>query len=134
MVLRLEGQGMASTQSGGAPGDLYIIVRTAPDPRFTREGADLWRRESIELLDAVLGTHIRVPTLEGFATVTIPPGTQPQTVLRLKGKGLPKFESRSRGDLFIHIDVHIPEYLGREERELFEQLRTIQKKRTKGAL
>jgi molecular chaperone DnaJ len=100
-------------------------VRTKQDPRFERAGADLLRQETIGLTDAVLGTTLEVPTLDGSAKVTIPPSTQPGAVLRLKGKGLPEFGGGRHGELYLRIEVRIPEKLSREERELYGQLRAI---------
>lgn len=123
MALRIPGHGGPSPEHGGIPGDLFVVVRVAPDPRFERRGADLWRTETIDVLRAVLGTRLEVPTLEGSAAVTIPPGTQPGTVLRLRGKGLPEFGERSRGDLYLRIEVQVPQRLSSEERALYERLR-----------
>lgn len=123
MVLRIEGRGLAGAEPGSVAGDLFVVVRTAPDPRFVRDGADLWRTETVEVADAVLGTSLQVPTLQGPARVKIPPGTQPDTVLRLRGKGLPAFRSRARGDLYVRVRVHLPEHLSREQRDLYERLR-----------
>ena len=75
----------AAFTTGGPPGNLYVIVRTKPDSRFQRLGADLWRTERLEVADAVLGVHRRVPTIDGEVEVTIPGGTQPEEVLRLRG-------------------------------------------------
>lgn len=125
MALRIAGRGMPSPDAGEAAGDLFVIVRSTPDERFERSGADLLRRETIELTDAVLGTSLEVPTLEGTASVSVPPGTQPGAVLRLKDKGLPEFGSRHTGDLYLRIEVHIPEKLSSDERELYEKLRAL---------
>ncbi len=124
MALRIEGRGLPSAAPGGHPGDLYVIVRTRPDPRFERRGDDLWRVGALEVADAVLGTSLEVPTLERPATISIPPGTQPQTIFRLPGKGLPRFDG-GRGDLLVRIDLHVPEEPSREERELYERLRAL---------
>jgi molecular chaperone DnaJ len=75
----------------------------------------------------VLGTRINVPTLDGSVDVTVPAGTQPDEVLRLKGKGLPVFGARMHGDLNLRIQVHIPEHLTDEERMLYERLREMGK-------
>jgi molecular chaperone DnaJ len=75
--------------------------------------------------DAALGTRLTVPTLEGRAVVTVPPGTQPETVLRLRAKGLPEFGDGRRGDLYVVARVHVPERVSREERELYERLRAL---------
>lgn len=124
-ALRVSGHGMASETAGVPPGDLYVVVRSAPDPRFERAGADLWRMETLEVTDAVLGVRLKVPTLEGEADVKIPPGAQPDEVVRLRGKGLPRFGDSGRGDLNLRIQVHIPENPSVEERGLYEQLRAL---------
>lgn len=126
-ALRIPGHGLPSPDAGGQPGDLYVIVRSRPDPRFERHGADLWRVASIGIPDAVLGGKIKVPTLGGPVEVKIPPGTQPDEVLRLRGKGLPVFGARMRGDINIRLQVRVPEKLSREEKELYLKLRNIGK-------
>jgi molecular chaperone DnaJ len=129
LALRIPGKGMPSRDSGGAPGDLFTVVRSLPDPRFQRMGADLLRHETIALTDAVLGTTLEVPTLNGAASVTVPAGTQPDTVLRLKDKGLPAFGEASHGDLYLRIGVQVPTGLTQRERELFEEIRALGRSR-----
>ncbi len=128
MALRVPGRGTPAREPGGSPGDLLVVVRSARDPRFERRGTDLWRNEGVELADAVLGAGLEVPTLDGEVAVKLPPDTQPDAVLRLRGKGLPEFGGGRRGDLFLRIRVHLPERLSREERRLFEQLRDLRAK------
>lgn len=123
MVLRIPGHGLAAAQAGLPPGDLFIVVTSIPDPRFQRHGADLWRVETIDVIDAVLGTRISVPTLGGHADVKIPAGTQADEVLRLKGKGLPYQESRDHGDINLRIHIDIPTRLSHKEKSLYEALR-----------
>jgi molecular chaperone DnaJ len=127
-ALRIPGHGLPSPDPGGPVGDLYVVVQSARDPRFKRDGADLWHHAEIPVADAVLGTSLEVPTLNGSLKVTIPPGTQPDNVLRLKGKGLPEFGGKRRGDLYLRVEVHVPEKPGAEERKLWERLRAITKK------
>ncbi len=127
MALRIPGKGMPSPEAGGTNGDLFVVVRARTDPRFERAGADLLRREMISVTDAVLGATLEVPTLNGSASVSIPPGTQPGAVLRLKGKGLPEFGSARHGELYLRIEVRVPERLSREERELYQRLRAIRR-------
>ncbi len=122
MALRISGKGMPG--AGGA-GDLFVIVYSKPDSRFERKGADLLRHETVELVDAVLGTTLQVPTLTGSASVNVPPGTQPGCILRLKNQGLPEFGSKRSGELYLRISVHVPEKLSNDERELYEKLRAI---------
>jgi molecular chaperone DnaJ len=125
MALRIPGKGMPSPQTGGISGDLFVLVRTRSDPRFERNGADLLRQETVSLTDAVLGTTLEVPMLGGSVSLNVPSGTQPGTVLRLKGKGLPEFGNARHGDLYLRVEVQVPEQLTREERELYERLRAI---------
>lgn len=125
-ALRIPGHGLPSAE-GGPPGDVFAVVRVAPDPRFERDGVDLWRTETISVPDAVLGTHVQVPTLEGRAEVTVPPGTQPNAVLRLRGKGLPRLGGGHRGDLNVRMEVHVPEAPSSEERELYDRLRKLRR-------
>ena len=130
MALRIPGKGMPSPESGGTDGDLFVVVRSRPDARFERAGADLLRQETISVIDAALGTTLEVPTLNGSASVGIPPGTQPGAVLRLKGKGLPEFGTSRHGELYLRIDISVPEQLSREERELYQRLRAIRRERS----
>jgi len=125
MALRVAGHGSPSPLPGGSPGDLYVAIRTRPDERFARRGADLWRTETVEVADAVLGTTIEVPTLAGSAKVKVPAGSQPGEILRLRGKGLPQFGGGQHGDLYVSIHVHVPERIGAEERRLYERLRAL---------
>jgi molecular chaperone DnaJ len=116
---------MPSEEPKGVPGDLYVIVRSARDPRFERAGADLWRVETLDVVDAVLGTKLTVPTLNGEVDVKVPPGTQPDEILRLRGKGLARPGGGGHGDLNVRIQVHVPENPTAEERRLYEQLRLL---------
>ncbi len=122
MALRIPGKGLPSADAGGAAGDLYVVIQTLPDPRFERLGADLGRTEMIGVAEASLGTMLRVPTLEGAVDVSVPPGTQPDAVLRLRGKGLPVFGSKGRGDMLVRVQVRVPERLSPKERKLYEEL------------
>ncbi len=124
MVLRIPGHGLAAHASNGQPGDLLVVVHSLPDGRFERDGADLWRSQELPLTDAVLGTELAVPTLAGDAKVSVPPGTQPDTILRLRGKGLPRFGG-GHGDLLLQLRVLVPEKLSGAERRLYEQLREL---------
>lgn len=124
-ALRIAGHGLPSTAPGGPPGDAYVVVRSARDPRFVRRGADLWRTEVVSVPEAVLGTTRAVPTLEEDVTVTLPAGAQPGTVLRVPGRGLPHSGGPGRGDLHVAVIVAVPERLTRKERRLYEQLRDL---------
>lgn len=125
LALRVPGKGYAAEQPGAPPGDLHVIVRTAPDTRFVRDGADLWRDERIDVTDAVLGMELTVPTLDGPVVVKVPAGTQPDAQLRLRGKGLPRFGAKGKGDLYVRLALRVPDKLSAEERRLYERLRAL---------
>ncbi len=132
MTLRVAGHGLPSPEASAPAGDLYVLIRSAPDPRFERRGADLWHTEMISVPEAVLGTTVEAPTLDGPLTVTVAAGIQPGTTLRLRAKGLPRFGSSGRGDLLLSVHVHVPDRLTRAERELYEQLRALARERSQG--
>lgn len=123
MVLRIPGHGLAADKPGLQAGDLHVLVHARVDPRFQRRGADLWRSQTIEAVDAILGTEIEIPTLDGKVKVIIPAGTQPDEILRIKGKGLPHYGGTSKGNLNLRIVVHIPEDLSEEDRKQYEAVR-----------
>ena len=122
-ALRVPGHGLPAEKPGLPPGDLFVLIRSADDPRFERHGRDLYHVETVGVADAVLGTSIDVPTLDGLVLVKVAPGTQPDSMLRLRGKGLPRFGGGARGDLYVRVQVHIPEHLSERQRRLFEQVK-----------
>jgi len=125
MVLRISEHGQPSPTPGGKPGDLFVVVHSKTDSRFERRGADLWRTENLSLVDAVLGVSLKVPTLDGEVSVTVPPGVQAGEILRLHAKGLPEFGHERDGDLYLRLNVVIPKVLSADERGLFEKLRAL---------
>ena len=133
MTLRVPGRGQPADKPGLPAGDLFVVIRTADDPRFERHGRDLYRIETVDVVDAVLGTDIEVPTLEGRVSAKVEPGTQPDTVLRLRGKGLPQFGGGARGDLYVNVHVHVPQRLSDRQRRLFEQLRATANRKPSSA-
>ncbi|MCW5875495.1 MAG: J domain-containing protein [Anaerolineales bacterium] len=108
--------------AGPAQGDIYLVVDVAADPRFTRQGDDLYTDVDTDLYTAVLGGEVRVPTMEGDVLLKVPPGSQPGQAIRLKGKGMPQLRGKGRGDLFARLKVRLPKTLTAEQRELFERL------------
>lgn len=130
MVLRVPGQGLPSPDIGGMPGDLFVVLRIAPDDRFERRGIDLLQRVTLSVEDGVLGTQVEIPTLQEPYRLDIPAGIQPDTVLRLRNYGLPEFGRQHRGDMYVRVQIHIPERLSREEREYYEQLRAARQGHT----
>lgn len=121
-ALRIPGRGMPAPDGHGVPGDMLVVVRAGPHPTLVRRGPHLWHVEAVDVPDAVLGTTRRIATLDGDLTVTIPPGTQPGTTLRIPGRGLPRLDGGGRGDLLIAVEVRIPEQLTDRERRLWEEL------------
>lgn len=120
--LRLQGEGEAGA-NGGPAGDLYVVLRVKEHKLFHREGQDLRVRVPINVAQAVLGDEIRIPTLEGEEPLKVPEGTQPGMQFRIRNKGVPYLNGSGRGDLYVHLDVEIPEKLTKDQRKLFEQLR-----------
>jgi molecular chaperone DnaJ len=118
--IRLTGRGHAG-ERGGRPGDLYVVVRVTPDERFVRQGNDLVTVVDLAAPDAALGTKITVPTLDGDEEVEIEPGTQPGTVLTLRGKGMPSLRRGRKGDQRVVVNVVIPRKLSAEQRDLLKQ-------------
>lgn len=127
-VLRVPGKGR-SGRNAGANGDLYLTIKIAPHPVFHRRGNDLHRDVSVELYTAVLGGKTQVETLNGTVKVDIPKETLNGTELRLVGLGMPVYgEKKAFGNLFVKIDIRLPDHLREEEIELFRQLAALRGK------
>lgn len=123
--LRMAGEGEGG-QLGGRAGDLYVFLSVRDHPDFRREGPHLFSAAAITVTQAVLGSEIVVPTLEGTARITVPAGTQSGTTFALRGKGLPSLDGGGRGDLYVTVALRVPERLTRRQREIFESLREIE--------
>jgi len=119
--LRLSNEGQPGA-NGGPAGDLYVVLKVKPHPIFERHQENLHCTVPITVAQAALGATIEILTLDGLESVKVPEGSQPGTRLKLKGLGVPRLQSSSRGDLFVHLDVRVPTKLTREQRKLFEQL------------
>ena len=119
--LRLAGKGMEG-KNGGPSGDLYLQINIKDHPFFTREGDDLVVDQEINFSEAVTGTTIEVPTLEGKKILKIPSGTQSHTKMRLKGLGVPHFQGEGRGDEYVKVIVRVPKKLTEKSRKLIEEL------------
>jgi molecular chaperone DnaJ len=119
--IRLGGEGEAGSK-GGPAGDLYIFLATKPHPFFQREGADLFCRVPISMVQAAIGGEVEVHTLgAGSAKVKIPEGTQTGKQVKLKHKGMPVLRSREVGDLYIQLTVETPQNLTKRQRELLAE-------------
>lgn len=119
--LRLQDEGEMSADAG-SPGDLYVLIRIAPHRYFKRDEDDLLYSLSVGFPQAALGTEVSIPTLDGNTRIQIRPGTQPGEVLRLRGKGMPRFRGYGRGDMLVRIEIEVPEKLNATQKALLEQL------------
>jgi DnaJ-class molecular chaperone len=119
--IRLTGQG-ASGAHGGANGDLYLIVKFSDDRRYERKGDDLYVELPVSIYDLILGADVRVPTMTGDVTMTIPAGTQNNKTLRLSGKGMPKLKNSGFGDEYVRLVGQLPTDLTDRENKLFREL------------
>lgn len=124
MQLRITGRGEAGSRGGGA-GDLYVQFKIAPDRRYQRRGEDLLTQLRVPLTQAALGAEIEIETFDGPVQVTVPPGTQPGKVLRVRGRGVPRLGRAGRGDLLVEVDVEVPADLTREQEELLRRLAAL---------
>ncbi len=107
---------------GGPPGDLYINLTVRPHPVFRREGNDVYVEVPVTVADAVLGGKIKVPTLEGPVTMTLPPGTDSGKKFKLKGKGIPDRRTGVRGDEFAVIKIIVPKRVTEKTREAVREI------------
>ncbi|MCU0366546.1 MAG: molecular chaperone DnaJ [Bacteroidales bacterium] len=123
MQLSVSGKGNAARR-GGMNGDLIVLIEEEPHPELIREGNDLIYNLFIGIPDAILGTNVEVPTIEGKVRIKIDPGTQGGKILRLRAKGLPDVNGYGRGDLLVNVNVWIPKSLSREEQRIIEQYRS----------
>jgi molecular chaperone DnaJ len=122
-TLRISGEGEAGPH-GAAAGDLYVHIKVKPDPRFERREDDLAAVAGVDLATASLGGTVDVPTIDGESVkVKVPAGVQAGAVFRVREKGMPRLQSRGRGDLLVQIRVDVPRELTARQRELLEELR-----------
>lgn len=101
--------------------DFYLTVEVKPDKIFKREGWDVYVEKELSLTQAILGAVIWVPTIDGDLNLRIRPGTQSNTMVRLRGRGIPVPQSRQRGDEYVRLVVKIPDHLSRRQKELLEE-------------
>lgn len=118
--LRLRGEGEAG-RFGGSPGDLYIDVQVALHPYLSRQGRDLLHRIDLSFVDAALGREISVPTLNGEAPLTVPPGTQSGAIFSIRGEGLPDLKTKKRGNLLVEVSLKTPIQLTPRQEELLKE-------------
>jgi molecular chaperone DnaJ len=125
--LKLSGRGNAGTD-GGPRGDVLVLIEVGDDPRFQRVGDDLVYNLAVTISQAALGDEVEVPTIiDGTARLKVPEGVQSGQALRLRGRGMPRLRASGRGDQVVRVLVWTPTSLSREERELLERLREVER-------
>jgi curved DNA-binding protein len=124
-LLRIKGKGAAGSNEKNR-GDLYVRIHVLPHPTFQRREDNLYTTSIIDIYTAVLGGEAIVPTISGKIKINVPPGTQPDKTIRVKGKGMPVAGKEAiYGDLYVQLRVSIPEKLAPEEKKLFEKLKDL---------
>jgi molecular chaperone DnaJ len=121
MQLNISGKGNAG-ERGGMAGDLIILIEEESHKELQREGLNVAYELHISFTDAVFGTQVEVPTIDGRAKIKIPAGTQSGKVFRLKGKGFPAVNSYEKGDQLVQINVWTPQQVSGEEKNILEKL------------
>ena len=119
--IRLQGEGEAGYR-GGAPGDLYIVIRVKDHPTLRRQDQDIVFELRVNMIQAALGDRIEVPTLDGPVEVTVPPATQYGQTFRLAGRGMPHVRTGRRGDQFVVVQVVVPKDLTTEQKALLREV------------
>ena len=106
---------------GGINGDLIVRIRVQPHQKFKRDDMDIFYDQDVSMIDAALGREIMVPTLDGTEKIKVESGSQPNTIIKLKGKGIPHMHSKNRGDQYIRIVVNIPKKLSKHQKNLLDE-------------
>ena len=122
MQMTVGGKGNAARR-GGINGDLLVVIDEEEHPELIREGSDLIYNLFISVPDAILGTHIEIPTIENNVKIKIEAGVQPGKILRLRGKGLPEVNGYGKGDLLVNVNVWIPKNISKEEAKIIEKFK-----------
>jgi molecular chaperone DnaJ len=118
---RIQGQG--ESVQNGVNGDLIVRIKVKPHDKFKRDGADIFYDANISMIDATLGRTVMVETLEGKEKLEVESGSQPNTIIKLKGKGLPRQSGRGRGDEYVRLVINIPTKIDKQQRKLLEELK-----------
>ena len=121
MQLTVRGKGNAA-QNKGVNGDLFVLIEEEKHPVFERDGCNIYMEYYVSFSQAALGDKVEIPTLDGKVRVKVASGTQPGTLLRLNGKGLPDLQGYGKGDLIVNVNVWIPKNLSKDEKQIVEQL------------
>ena len=119
-TLRLRGEGNAG-EGGDPPGDLYVMVNVVPHRVFARRDSDIYLEAKVNVVQAMLGTDLTIPTLYGDVKLSVPHGTQPGAVFKVKGRGLPNYGGWGKGDQYVKVTVEIPKSLSDQQKELLKK-------------
>ena len=130
--IRISGEGHTGAL-GARAGDLYVLVRVRPDPRFAREGNDVFSTVDLTMTQAALGARVTIPTLEGDVELEFGPGTQPGEIRVLRGHGMPVLQGYGRGDHRVLVNVALPRHLTPEQRRLLEEFGRLEHEGTYSA-
>jgi molecular chaperone DnaJ len=122
--LKISGEGELGIY-GGPPGDLYVVLNIEEHPFFKRDGTEILCEVPISFPQAVLGTEIEVPTLDGTSKIKIPSGTPSGRIFHIKGKGLPRIGGHVRGDQIVRVYVDVPKKITPKQKELLEEFARI---------
>ena len=128
--IRVKGKGERGSL-GGPNGDLYVEIKIAEDKRFRREGNDIHTDLELGFVDAALGTTVDVETVYGTVSVDIPAGTQPNAILKLRGKGVKDLRTGKPGDQFLHVNLHTPTDLSKTQKDLLTQFQKEEQSKKK---
>ncbi|RYY71353.1 MAG: molecular chaperone DnaJ [Chitinophagaceae bacterium] len=121
MQLSIAGKGNAG-ERGGSPGDLIVLIEEEPHAQLHRDGLNVAFDLHISFPDAVFGTQVEVPTIDGRAKIKIPAGTQSGKIFRLKGKGFPQVNGYEKGDQLIQVNIWTPQHVSADEKEILEKM------------
>jgi len=119
--VRVPGKGNAGV-GGGSAGDLFIVTEVEAHSLFERKGDNLYVKVPVSVPEAALGAKVEVPTIDGPATIKIPPGTQSGQRLRLRGKGAPSLRGNVRGDQFVEVQVMVPRVADERTKEILREM------------
>ena len=119
-TISMRGEGHAGA-NGGSPGDIYVTVNVKPHALFKRRGQDVMIEMPVTFVQATLGAELTVPTIDGKVSYNMPEGTQPDTIFRIRGKGIPKLNGRGRGDHYVKVKIEIPRNLNHEQKEILRK-------------
>ena len=120
----------ADKTAGRLKEDIYVVISVQSHPVYHRQGSDIYMEKSISLTEATLGAKVDVPTLDGNAIMKIPPGTQTETLFRLRGSGMPYLKGHGYGDQYVRVLIRIPKNLTTRQRELLEEFEAIEMKKS----